>query len=103
MKYYTVLLIRANFHQISIKHFLSHGQRLCYIVYFKKIHSPSVMLHVGVSAGSPVAGWPGRYINVWHCGVLSTVLLQVKDPLELFGKRREFLASSGVLSCRNMT
>ena len=31
-----------------------------------------------------LAGWPGRYINVWCCGVLSLVLLQLKDPLELF-------------------
>ena len=36
------------------------------------------------------AGWPGRYINVWRCGRLSMVLLQLTDPLELFVKRREF-------------
>ena len=36
----------------------------------------------------PQAGWPGRYINVRCCGGLSMVLLQLKDPLELFVKRR---------------
>ena len=36
------------------------------------------------------AGWPGRYINLRCCGGLSMVLLQLKDPLELFVKRREF-------------
>ena len=29
----------------------------------------------------PQAGWPGCYINVWHCGGLSVLLLQLKDPL----------------------
>ena len=32
------------------------------------------------------------------CGGLSMVLLQLKDPLELFVKRREFLPGSGFLS-----
>ena len=50
----------------------------------------------------PQAGWPGRYINVRHCGGLSMVLLQLKDPLELFVKSREFLPGSGFLS-RDMT
>ena len=36
----------------------------------------------------PQAGWPGCYINVRCCGGLSMVLLQLKDPLELFVKRR---------------
>ena len=36
---------------------------------------------------------PGFYINVRLCGGLSMVLLQLKDPLELFVKRREFLHS----------
>ena len=49
------------------------------------------------------AGWPGRYINVWHCGGLSMVLLQLKDPLELFIKRKEFLPGSRFLSRRDMT
>ena len=31
------------------------------------------------------------------------VLLQLKDPLELFVKRREFLPASGLLSRRDMT
>ena len=52
----------------------------------------------------PQAGWPGRYINVWPCRWLSSmVLMQLKDPLELFVKRREFLPGSGFLSRRDMT
>ena len=31
------------------------------------------------------------------------VLLQLKDPLDLFMKRREFLPGAGFLSCRDMT
>ena len=34
-----------------------------------------------------LAGWPGCYINVRCYGVLSTALLQLKDPLELLIKR----------------
>ena len=34
---------------------------------------------------------------------LSLVLLQLKDPFELFVKRREFVTGSGFLSCRNIT
>ena len=37
-------------------------------------------------------GWPGRYINVRHCGGMSIVLVQKKDPLELFKKSWEFLS-----------
>ena len=51
----------------------------------------------------PQAGWPGRYINVRRCGGLSMVRLQLKDPLELFVKSREFLPGSGFLSPRDMT
>ena len=47
-------------------------------------------------------GWPGRYINVQHFGWLSMALLQLKDPLELFVKSREFLPGSGFLSCSDM-
>ena len=36
-------------------------------------------------------------------GGLSMVFLQLKDPLELFVKRREFLPCSGFLSRCNMT
>ena len=50
---------------------------------------PSVSLHVRVSAGFPLAGWPGRYINVRHCEGLFMVLLQLIESLELFVKRRE--------------
>ena len=46
------------------------------------------------SAGFPLVGWPGCYINGRHCRGLSKVLLQLKDPLELFVKRKEFLPSS---------
>ena len=49
------------------------------------------------------AGWPGRYINVRRCGRLPMVLLQQKDPLELFVKSREFLPGSGFLSRGDMT
>ena len=38
--------------------------------------------------------WPGRYINVWRCGGLSIARLQLKDPLELFVKRSEFIPGS---------
>ena len=40
----------------------------------------------------PLAGWPGRYINVQHCGGLSMVLLQLKHPLELFVKIGNFFS-----------
>ena len=36
-------------------------------------------------------------------GGLSMVLLQLKDPLELFVKRREFLLGSGFLSRHDIT
>ena len=41
-------------------------------------------------------------INVRHCGGLFMVLLQLKDPLEIFLKRIEFLPGSGFLSCRDI-
>ena len=47
---------------------------------------------------SPLAGYPGRYVNVRHCGWLSMVLLQLKGPLELFLKRKEFPPGCGFLS-----
>ena len=40
-------------------------------------------------------GWPCRYISVRLFEGLSMVLQQMKDPLELFVKRREFLPVSG--------
>ena len=43
------------------------------------------------------AGWPGHYINVRRYSGLSMVPLQLKDPLELFVMRREFLPSSKFL------
>ena len=58
---------------------------------------PSVSSQVRVSAGSP------SNINVRRCGRLSMVLEQMKDPLELFVKRREFRPGSGFLSRRDMT
>ena len=42
----------------------------------------------------PQACWPGRFIKVRRCGGLPMVLLQLKDPLELFVKSREFLPGS---------
>ena len=51
----------------------------------------------------PQAGWPGRYKNVRHCGGLSMVFLQLKDPLELFVKSKEFLLGPGLLSRCDMT
>ena len=36
-----------------------------------------------------MAGLPGHYTNVWRCGGLSMVLLQLKVPLGLFLKRKE--------------
>ena len=51
----------------------------------------------------PQAGWPDRYINVWRCRGLSMVLMQLKEPLELFVKSREFPPGSGFLSRRDMT
>ena len=51
----------------------------------------------------PQAGWPGRYINVRRCGGLSMVLPQLKDPLKLFVKSREFLPGYGFLSRCDMT
>ena len=64
---------------------------------------PSVRSQVRVSAGSPLAAKLGRYIHVWRCGGLSTVSLQIKDPNELFMKRKEFSPGSGYRSCHDMT
>ena len=47
-------------------------------------------------------GWHGHYISVRRCGGLPMVLLQLKELLELFVKRREFLSGSGFLSRRDM-
>ena len=44
-----------------------------------------------------------RYINVWHCGGLSMVFLQLKDPMELLAKSRGLPTSSGFLSRRVKT
>ena len=49
-------------------------------------------VHKFVSPLDPQAGWPGCYINVRCCGELSMVPLQLRDPLELFVKRNEFLS-----------
>ena len=46
-------------------------------------------------------GLVATYIHVRCCGVLSMVLLQLKDP-QLFLKRREFLLVSGFISSRYM-
>ena len=52
---------------------------------------PSESLWVRVRFVPILAGWPGRFINVRRCGGLSIVLLQLKDPLGVFVKIREFL------------
>ena len=39
----------------------------------------------------------------YKCAALSLVLLELKDPLELFVKRSEFLPGSRFPSCRDMT
>ena len=68
---------------------------------------PRVPKHVWVcrfeSTLAPQAGWRGRYIHVWYCGGLSMAPLQLKDPLELFVKRMEFLPGYKFLFWRDMT
>ena len=63
---------------------------------------PPLLCEVPVASDSHIcqAGWPGRCINVRRCGGLS-IVLQLKDPLELFVKSREFL--SFFLPRRDMT
>ena len=50
----------------------------------------------------PLTSGPGRFIKV-RFGGLSTIFLQLKDPLEQFVKRGEFFSVSGFLFRRNMT
>ena len=58
----------------------------------------SLQVRVHCSAGSPQAGWPGRYVNVRRCGGQSMVCeLQLREPLELFVERREFNPGYGLL------
>ena len=45
----------------------------------------------------------GHYINMQHCGGLPMVFLQLRDPLELFIKRMEFLPGSKLRSYCDMT
>ena len=56
--------------------------------------NPNIESHVRVSAGSPLTRCPGRYIDVQR----SAVFLQLKDLLERFVKRREFLLDSESLA-----
>ena len=60
-------------------------------------------MQVRISAESTLAGWPGRYISVQRYGRLSMVLLKLKDPLEQFVRRREFIPGSWFLPCCDMT
>ena len=53
---------------------------------------PCMRSQVRVSAGSSIKGWPGRYIHDRLCGGLAVVLLQLKDPLELFEKRKKIFS-----------
>ena len=83
----------------------------CFILQIKGIRrglvvmmpgSQAVSSQVWVSAGSPSGlAWLLYKCAAW--GGLSMVLLQLKEPLELFVKRREFLADSEFLSRRDMT
>ena len=59
-------------------------------------------LVVTTPASPAWAGWRGRYINMRHCGGLFMVLLQLKDPLEQFVRKREFILSSRFLSRCNV-
>ena len=45
------------------------------------------------------AGWPNRFINVWHCEGLFMVLLQLKGRMELFVKRRVSISAQYDQSC----
>ena len=58
---------------------------------------------VRVSAGSPLEGGLGCYIDVRYCGRLSMVFLQLKEPMELLLKKRVFPPGSRYLSCCDMT
>ena len=55
---------------------------------------PSVSSQVRVSAGSPSGFTWSLYKCVVLLRALYMVLLQLKDPLEVFVKRREFLPGS---------
>ena len=58
----------------------------------------------GYARIKPLLHYAGNLLaTVRRCGGLSMVFLQLKDPLELFVKSREFLPGSGFLSRRDMT
>ena len=75
----------------------------CSIFITNQVDSKCEVVYSSLRWIPPLAGWPGRYINLRCCRGLSMVLLQLKDALELFVKRREFLPSSGFLSHKDMT
>ena len=54
------------------------------LVYYYHSHVLSEVTRSSLRWVLKGAGWPGRFINVRHCGGLSMVHLQLKDPLELF-------------------
>ena len=65
---------------------------------------PGVWSQVPFIARSPLAGRPGRYIDVLRFeGRAGALLLQPKVTLKLFAKRREFITGSGFLTRRDMT
>ena len=64
---------------------------------------PSVSWQVRVSAGSLSGLAWALYKCAVLLGALYMVILQLKDPLELFVKRREFLPGSGFLSRRDLS
>ena len=51
----------------------------------------------------PHAGLPGRYIHVRRCGGMFIIFLQLKVPLELFVKGRQFLCGPWFPFRRDMT
>ena len=57
-----------------------------------------MQIPVMIGAGSRQTCWPGRFINMRRSGGHPMAFLQLKDLLELFVNRREFLPIYGFLS-----
>ena len=68
VKLYVICNLNSDF---SIKHIASNTIQYSYLF-------PSVRSQAPLLTESPLAGYHGRYVNVWHCGWLSIVLLQLK-------------------------
>ena len=82
-----------------------HLKTICHglVVLMPACMSPKPKVEGSSLSWIPLCGWPGYYINVQCCGGLSMVLLQLKDPLEQFVKRKKFLPCLRFLSRSNMT